>query len=321
MQRFTGALIISVVLAVLGYATAIMWSGSEETWQAAGKLGLPLWGLVLLLSLCNYLIRFVRWEMYLSHLGTPFIPRFEHLKIYFSGFALTTTPGKVGEAIRSVYLKPHGVGYRESISALFVERLMDLFSVAFIALFAVSYFDNPMYTTVAWVCGGALLLLMPLIHNQKLWRWISLKSSDIHSKLGVLVHKFTELIESSASLLRNKLLYSGFALAVLAWGMEGLGLYFILQALGVEVSPMIAIGIYSISVLIGALSFVPGGLGSTEAVMGLLLIAVGTDKSSAVAATLICRLATLWFAVVLGMGALLSVTRGNFHKIASAKQE
>ena len=60
------------------------------------------------------------------------------------------------------------------------------------------------------------------------------------------------------------------------------------------------IGIYAIAVLAGVLSFLPGGLGSTEAVMGVLLVAFGADGSAAVAITLLCRVATLWFAVALG---------------------
>ena len=60
-------------------------------------------------------------------------------------------------------------------------------------------------------------------------------------------------------------------------------------------------GIYAISVLAGAVSFIPGGLGSTEAVMGLLLVLVGAEPATAIAATIICRLATLWFAVVIGV--------------------
>jgi uncharacterized protein (TIRG00374 family) len=67
-------------------------------------------------------------------------------------------------------------------------------------------------------------------------------------------------------------------------------------------SVLLAVGIYSISVLAGALSFIPSGLGSTEAVMVLLLTLVGADTPTAVAATLICRLAILWFAVVIGGG-------------------
>jgi uncharacterized protein (TIRG00374 family) len=61
-----------------------------------------------------------------------------------------------------------------------------------------------------------------------------------------------------------------------------------------------AVFVYAFGMLVGGLSFLPGGLGSSEAVMIGLLMMHGFPESAAVTATLICRLATLWFAVGLG---------------------
>jgi hypothetical protein len=55
----------------------------------------------------------------------------------------------------------------------------------------------------------------------------------------------------------------------------------------------------------------------TEAVMALLLIVVGADTPTAVAATLICRLATLWFAVIIG-GVAFAVFEAN-SKVAQGQ--
>ncbi len=319
MQRYIGALILSVILSLVGYAIAVFWSGSDETLQAAARLSLPMWALVLLLSVLNYVLRFVRWEYFLRKLDTPRIPQGHHFLIYLAGFALTTTPGKAGEAVRSFYLKPYGVGYGQSLSVLFVERLMDLLAVVLIALLAANYFDDPRYGTAAWASAAVVLALLPLIHYYPLWDWIESKAAAISERLGSGVTKLVVMIKDSAILLKNRLLYGGLILAIVAWGLEGFGFYLVLYSLGVEVDVMVAVGIYSIAVLVGAISFLPGGLGGTEAVMGLLLLAVGTDKSSAVAATLICRLATLWFAVVLGIGALAGVMRSDVQKSFVAK--
>ena len=56
--------------------------------------------------------------------------------------------------------------------------------------------------------------------------------------------------------------------------------------------------------LAGALSFLPGGLGSAEAVMVSLLTMNDMLLADAVAATVFTRLVTLWFAVILGIIAL-----------------
>ena len=47
----------------------------------------------------------------------------------------------------------------------------------------------------------------------------------------------------------------------------------------------------------------PAGIGGTEAVMTTLLVSRGASVADALIATLLCRLATLWFAVIIGLAA------------------
>jgi uncharacterized membrane protein YbhN (UPF0104 family) len=47
-----------------------------------------------------------------------------------------------------------------------------------------------------------------------------------------------------------------------------------------------------------------------ELVMTTLLVAQGAPLRVAVVATLLCRIATLWFAVLIGMAAALTVEMG-----------
>ena len=92
----------------------------------------------------------------------------------------------------------------------------------------------------------------------------------------------------------------GLALGVVAWFAEGLGFWWLLVALDHPLPLSTAVFIYAFAMLVGALSFLPGGLGGSEAAMVALLTLTGLPEASAVSATLICRLATLWFAVGLG---------------------
>ena len=68
-----------------------------------------------------------------------------------------------------------------------------------------------------------------------------------------------------------------------------------------------AVGVYAVAVLIGGISFLPGGVGSTEAVMTALLAARGYSVSQALLITLTCRLVTLWLAVGLGWVAVFAL--------------
>src|ERR1700690_762973 len=119
-------MILAVVIAIgyLGMGFAV---DARRLRLATGELGWLGCSYVLGLSLLNYVLRFIRWHAFMSRLGHR-LAAFRHLLDYLSGFALTVSPAKAGEALRGVYLREHGVGYSQSIGALFVERLLDLLS-------------------------------------------------------------------------------------------------------------------------------------------------------------------------------------------------
>jgi len=93
----------------------------------------------------------------------------------------------------------------------------------------------------------------------------------------------------------------------MAWLPQGYGLYLIVEAMGFETSVFLVIGIYNISMLAGAISFIPGGIGATEAAISVLLISLGMDASLAVVAAIVCRGMTIWLAVFIGLISMISV--------------
>jgi glycosyltransferase 2 family protein len=296
----TQALIWSVVLAVALYAAAFVAADLAAVRSAAGRLGWDGWLLVLALSLVNYGLRFLRWHGYLRLLGER-VPMGRHLLYYLAGFAFTTTPGKAGEAIRSLYLRGYGVSYPHSLAALFAERVLDVAAVLLLALGVVVLFAEFRWAVAA--LGLGVLLLLPLVHSEGLGRWLD-GFRQGEGRLAALLGHIGVLLRASARLLSWRPIYGGLALGFIAWGAEGLAFWLILERLGVPLSPWVAAGIYGVGILAGAISFIPGGLGTTEGAMILLLGLLGADGATAVAATLICRVTTLWFAVGLGLLAL-----------------
>jgi len=307
MKKLVPALVISVILAIAGYVLAVALSGGEGA-TGLGAVSINTWLTVLSLSLVNYLARFWRWQWYMKELSGVKLPWRRHLLIYFSGFALTTTPGKAGEIIRSLYLKPHGIGITHSVIGLFVERLIDLVAIVLLAAYALASLQYPALRYSALAVAGIVLIMLPLLHVNTLWRWIENKAVVLPPPLHRAAVKICQMVASSATILRNRHLYGGLLIGLFSWFAEGLGFYILLQSLDVNLSGPMAIGVYSTGMLAGAVSFMPGGLGGAEAAMGLLLVALGVGKSTAVVATVVCRLSTLWFAVLLGLLSCLWLT-------------
>jgi len=92
------------------------------------------------------------------------------------------------------------------------------------------------------------------------------------------------------------------ALSAVSWFCECLAAYVCVRGLDLDLSLADTVVVFSVGSLAGALSFLPGGLGVAEASMTGLIRALGdTTRVAAAAATVLIRLATLWFAVALGL--------------------
>ncbi|RYE88779.1 MAG: flippase-like domain-containing protein [Myxococcales bacterium] len=94
-------------------------------------------------------------------------------------------------------------------------------------------------------------------------------------------------------------------LAIVGWSLEGLSLWLLVQGFGASTPLTLALFAYASSQLAGALIPVPGGLGITEGSLEQQLVRLGgVALPVATSAMILVRLATLWFAVVLGFVAL-----------------
>jgi uncharacterized protein (TIRG00374 family) len=306
------ALIISVIVAAAGYLGFSLWGGWDEVMAALAQVSWLLIGLLLCLSLVNYGLRFVRWQYYLHRFGHH-VPWWPSLRIYLGGFALTTTPGKAGEALRSVLLLPRGVSWPHSLAALLAERLGDLLAILLLA--AIGLAAYPQGGGVLWLMGALVVALLWLVQQHRLLgrlrAWLAQRFSG---RLAAMASGSIDTILHSSTLFSMPLLGGSILLGLVAWGAEGLALYYLLQAMGAEVSLATALFIYAFSMLVGAISFLPGGLGSAEITMMMLLSLHGMSPAEAVAATVIIRLATLWFAVLLGLLALLPIHRSTLAR-------
>ena len=296
------ALLLIVLLSAIGYLAFSLWGGWQEVVAALARVGLAGTAIALALSLVNYGLRFLRWQKYLALLGhRVYWP--ESLRIYIAGFGFTILPVKVGETIRSVFLKQHGVSYPESLAAYFSEHFSNFISMLLLAAAGLWVYPQAQLPIIIL----AVLILIGLIVLQQI-RWLqaleSIAQNRLPARLARMVTHSIEIVLHSGRCFRLPMLLQGIALGVVAWGAEGVAFYYIVHVLGSAISLQTALFIYAFSILVGALSFLPGGLGGVEASMVALLMLNHVAQPQAVAATVLIRLATLWFAVALGVFAL-----------------
>jgi len=242
-----------------------------------------LFPLALALTALNYLLRFWRWQRYLARLEIE-VPTGRSIAIFVAGLSGTITPAKLGEVLKCALLKrSFGVPVRRSVPIVLAERVTDASGVVVLAV-AAGAGANRWPLLVLALAGVAAIVLV--VRSPLLERF---------SRLG-------EAPETARALLETRLLLGMTALSAVSWFFECLAAYVCVRGLRLDLSLVDTVVVFSLGSLAGALSFLPGGLGVAEGSMtGLIQVLGDVPKAAAVAATVLIRLATLWFAVALGL--------------------
>lgn len=290
------ALLWSVLFAAAGYLAFALWSGWREVAAAAAEVGVAGMAVALALSLLNYGLRFCRWQAYLAAMEHP-VPWRPSLKIYLAGFALTTTPGKTGETLRGLLLRRWQMPYQKSLAAFLSERLSDLLAVVLLTLAGLSLYPAARPLMLAGALAVAVAFCV-LASERLLLRLRHMLAGT--GRLQLLQH-LADILLQARRCHTPVLLVVATMLSLVAWAAEAWAFHLILGWMGLDTSLAFAVFVYAIAMLAGALSFIPGGLGGAEAAMVALLVWGGASGPEAVAATVLIRLATLWFAVILGV--------------------
>ena len=267
-------------------------------------------GPALLAAMCcsfsGFVIRYLRWRWLLAHLGShfKFVPG---LLSYLAGFALTATPGKVGELLRIRQFMALGVPPQQVICCFILERLQDVIALLIISLIVLrgrleiavgAAFVVLVVSGI--VAGGHRNIRKTAIVRLRRWHWRRI--ATVVAALG----RGIAMIKRIATL---RILAPSFIAGLAAWCIQGGGLYLIVRHLDGVIPLDFAVACQAIAMLVGAASLLPGGIGTTEATIAALLVSQGVDPATAALSAIAYRIATLWFATLTGLVAFTIVER------------
>lgn len=289
-----------IIFAVFLYAIFIIGSSFDQTVRIISSFPSILFIIMLFFAFINYLVRFVKWEYLLRKIDVR-IPFLVSFLCFFSGFSMTLTPAKSGELIKPWLLSRLGHDSSRIAPVVLIERLTDLLGMIFLLLVSAVFLGIGVIPGV--ILCIILLVFISFIQNGRFITWIRdwmLKSERISRYMPV----FDKLIYSTRILSGPVPLLASVLLSCISWFFECLCLSLALEGLGYPVSIFVSAFVFASSTLAGLLVMIPGGLGATEGLMTILITAEKVPLDVAVSATLLTRVATLWFAVGLGMVAL-----------------
>jgi len=300
-RNLTGHTFAVVVVTVALYAVLVALVGWEEFRERLRAFPTALIVLLLLLSGANYLLRYWRWNRYLRSFGVE-LPQRDSLVLYFASYVMVITPGKIGEVFKAGILRERfAVPLAIGLPVVLAERIFDFLAVLLLAAVGLLFWSGPVagLTTglvaaalvpaalVAFRAGRVQALLMAWANRTPLLRSYQLELKDS-------LHSLDRLLAPRAA---------AWALAIssLAWACECVSFWLVCRGFELPVGVMPGFFVYAAGTLVGSLSFLPGGLGGTEATIIWLLTTLGIPAASGVSVAFIVRLATLWLAVLLGL--------------------
>ena len=302
-QRWLPSLLATLAL----YIGLTTWFGLTQSGAVLRQLSWQWWLLAPALCLVSHLLLVGRWQFYLRWLSHP-LPLQAGAKIYAAGLALIAAPGRSGEALRGLWLqRRHGFPLTVGVGITLAERLADLASALLVLSWGLGRqtWSAVLIGALALGAGGWVLTHPRML--EKLER--ALERLPLHRRLHRLIRLVREALLAMGrmrQLMQPRPLLVGTALACGCWLLEAQLLVWLYGALNVSFSLSQAAVIRTAMGLGGVMSFLPAGLGTSEATAIGLAMLYGAGRTDALAATLVLRLCTLVLPCLLGMGALLA---------------
>jgi uncharacterized protein (TIRG00374 family) len=319
VERLKKNFILALVLGVAVYLVLAVLSGLGDLRDALSGFDLFLIPAILGLVSLSYVVRFVRWTYYLRLLNVR-VPSGANAAIFAAGLSMTVSPGKLGEVLKSVFIKDvAGASVARTAPAVVAERATDGTGMVLWGLLGALAFSFGPWLLLLFLSLAGVGIAVLRSKRLSLLAQRSLRRLPLLDRLAPHVRDF-HLASNELLAFRPLVVASG--ISFLAWGLECVAVYLCALGVGVGEPFLVVVFVFAVSSLAGAASMLPGGIGAAEAGMaGMFAAVAGLSGGLAVALTFVIRLTTLWFATLVGVAGLLVVRRVIGEPLDSAVTE
>ena len=262
---------------------------------------------ILILVTISWFILFARWQILLKN-SNIIIPLRSSFVIFISGFSLQFIPGEAGEFLKVQLLKNKFNITRSKTSPIIItEMLYNAIGLVALSVTSIWFFEFTIYIFV--VFSILLVLLFYLINNKKYFLKIINKFSKIRffKKYAEATSESLEIIQN---LTRGKVLVYSVTLSIFFWLIECIAIHLLLSSFGINTIELLAlIPMYTGSIILGVVSFLPFGLGVFEGSLAGFMSLHGIHISISLTIVILARIITRWYSVFVGL-VTLKITRG-----------
>jgi uncharacterized protein (TIRG00374 family) len=301
-MRF-GKVIVFYSLTLLLYLAILLMADKSKGFFEYGLGAFEQLPVLMSLALLSYGLRYLRWYWLLRWSGDR-VPALRGWWAYLSGFALTATPGKVGELLRIRYFGRLGIGADRVMSAFVFERALDL--VVVFTLAAIFIADLLMF----WFAASFVALFLVALAVSGLYPEILIRISSLCLKkqwaiASRMFNFLATVLQGCRAWIKMWPITICLIIGLAAWSLTSVAFVYLLYSLEIQIPWLAALSTYPMAMLAGAASMIPGGVGSTEAAIVLQMKWHGVDTAVAILVAVVIRLGTMWFSIFCGLAAIL----------------
>ncbi len=317
--------IAGLIVSALVFVAIAFAGGFSNVVSVILSSNLYIYAVAIMAVFTGYMLRYVKWAYYIKRLGLK-VSSWKNLAVYLSLYSMDITPGKFGRVLAAYTLnRITNIKFMNIVPIVTMDIFSDFIGTGLVALGASLYFHE----YVIYVVAIDIVLLLPFAFI--LNKWLFNKFKKLLGKYN-FIEKFTiygEEYYASQSVLNSPKVYGvSILVTVPAAMLNAIALYFTIMALGFHISASASLLTFSSTQIFGMVSAVPGNIGVTDgALTAILSSSLKLPAAISSAATIMVRLATLWFGVAMGSAFLLYTLRfwNVYHRksraISAAKSD
>jgi glycosyltransferase 2 family protein len=255
----------------------------------------------------SFPLRAMRWRLLMNNAGITRTSGYEMpglaglSEIYIlSWFANCLVPAKLGDAYRGYLLKKNaGPSFSRTMGTIFAERVLDIFAlVGLLLLSSLIVFRGTMPTSLRLpVLAGVGLVIVGMVGLLGLRYFGPSLAKLVPMRVRPIYDRTTQGLTTSFS---GKGLPGAIVLTAVVWMLEGLRLFFVASAFGVELNPASSLLVALLASLLTIMPITPAGLGVVEGgtIIALKLLAV--DDADAGSIAIVDRIIAYWSVILVG---------------------
>lgn len=294
------------LIPIIIYLILILYSDAQKIINNIDHLKISLFLVFVGFWSLAVIIRVIRWHIFMKYVS-DLIPFVKNVFYYLSGYSMLISPGRIGEVIKSPYIKrDYGISISKTAAVVFVERFYDTLASITIISVAISFTTLP--KTILVIPTSIIAIMIAIMTNKKLFTKITMRLGKIKI-IGNIIPNADESFEVIFGLIKSKFFFIGTGLTLCVVFCEAVSVYYLLESLGSKLDFATLAAVFHISNFLAAASMLPGGLGILEGGFSGLLILYHIPKDISFSAAVLIRIIATGLFSIIGLAFLRIVSK------------